>query len=170
MHRMRLSWVTCVHDYHQQLQICNTLPISFENMRRDAMLFYKLYIGPYDVQFYDHFSVSAERRCIHVLPTYKFKKLNLNSTFTEKTARLLNVFLNQSKTKLIDCESLFRTNINLLLFASVKNFSVENTCSWFILCNCSNCRCSVRVFMFFYNYADKSKSVIHKRKHWEENK
>ena len=73
-------------------------------MRRDALLFYKLYNGLYDLQFNDCFPVSAERRRIQVTPTYKFKKWNFNSTFTERTARILNVFLNQSKAKLTECE------------------------------------------------------------------
>ena len=147
MQRMCLSWVTGLHDYHQQVQICNILPISFEIMRRDTMLFYKLFNGIYDLQFYDFFTVSAERRRIYVKPTYKFKKLQFNSTFTERTARLMNVFLNLSKAKLTDCQSLFKTNIESFLFAShfVETISVEKTCTWIISFNCPNCQCGVLV-------------------------
>ena len=66
MHRMFLSWVTGLHNYHQQLQICNILPISFEIMCIDPKLFYKLYNDLYDLQFYDNFTVSAERQRIYV--------------------------------------------------------------------------------------------------------
>ena len=97
MHRMCLSWVKDLHGYHQQLQIRNMLPISFEIMRRHAILFYKQYSGIYDLQSYDYFTVSAERQRTYSTPSYKFKKWKFNNTFTKTTALLVNVFLNQSE-------------------------------------------------------------------------
>ena len=104
---------------------------------RDVNLFYKLYDGPYDLQFNDYFTLSAQRRRTQVTPYYKVKKWKLKCTFTETTARLVEVFstkLKQNSPTVKLCLKRSKSH----LFHIVKNFSVKKTSAGSFFLNVRN--------------------------------
>ena len=120
-----LKWVTGLSEYTEQLKVTNSLPISFSIALYDLVFLNKVLNEKFDFVI------------------YKFN--NFTFFFTEqfffyRVCRYVNMLYSNDIADFFACPEAFKKSLKNYLQARVNSFDLNNSCTMFMACNCSNCR------------------------------
>ena len=144
-----LRWSTRNYTapYNILLRVTNMLPISLIHQLNDLTLFNKLLNDKLDFDLFHFVSYAPEMTGHRSSDTAMFeirrnRKRRTGESFFNRVVKLANHFLAHPGLGIdvYDSPATFRRNIKTFLFNITANaYSMQNSCSWFINCNCSTC-------------------------------
>ena len=144
-----LRWSTRNYTapYNILLRVTNMLPISLIHQLSDLTLFNKLLNDRIDFDLFHFVSYAPEMTGHQSSDTVMFeirrnRKRRTGESFFNRVVKLANHFLAHPSLgiDIYDSPATFRRIIKTFLFNITANeYSMQNSCSWFIKCNCSTC-------------------------------
>ena len=137
-----LKWVlNCKKSYLECLKVLDILPVSFQLIRTDLLLLWKLLNGFIDSKLNATFvcSTSSTHQSRH-FGISKNKKFKTDEHFLDRCQRAANHLM---RMKIIDFDiskRQFTYAIDQFLRTRIEYFELDNSCSFYVKCCCIFCR------------------------------
>ena len=138
-----LKWVlNCKKSYLESLKVLDILPFSFQLIRTELLLLWKLLNGFIDSNLNANFVCSTSRT--HQLQGHleisKNRKFETEEHFLNRSQRAANHLM---RMKILDFDMSkrhFTNAIDQFSPTRIEYFDLENSCSFYVKCCCSFCR------------------------------
>ena len=128
-------------SYLECLKVLNILPVSFQLIKTDLLLLWKLLNGFIDSNLNATFvTLSSRNHNFGHFEISKNRKFKTDENFLNRSQRAANHLM---RMKIIDFDMskrLFTYAIDQFLITRIEYFDQENSCSFYIKCCCTFCR------------------------------
>ena len=141
-----LRWITGIDDYTANIRSLDILPICFQFIVIDMILFWKIVNKQTDINPDDYVVLASQSDVSTCLaPSMgsrqrKTRKFQCDRNFFARSATNANL-LSACGVNFESSPHPFKKNLHRVLLDRLAGFDVSNPCTHYLKCNCSLCRC-----------------------------
>ena len=145
-HKKIFFWSPGCYEYLKGLEKLSVIPVFYQLIRNDVVCFSKLLNGDVDLNPFNFVSILRPKASLRSADKSLFvcrhsKKFTSSKNYLQRVVEDVNFLSRKTDIDVFDSPRKHKKKLGSYFANLTKSkFSPTSSCTWFLSCNCSNCR------------------------------